>query len=110
MQPNVQLKRVRRRQGPRYDRFFYWFYLPLNFLLIYWPIPFVFEFHPEVKEKFLYRWRDNNGPELWFLFHVMLAVLIGFIVFWSARQCYRPSRFIWLPVILGIISLFIYWG
>jgi hypothetical protein len=43
------------------------------------------------------------------LFHVILAALIGLIVYWCSRSCYRPSRFIWLPLALGSISLMLFW-
>lgn len=106
---DVQLKRVSTRHKHRYDGFFWLFYLPLNLLLIYWPIPLAFPYTPNVKDKHLQRWQESYGPELWTLFHVLLIFLLGLVVFWCTRWYYRPSRFIWLPVILAFVSLLIYW-
>lgn len=108
MLADVQLKRVRKSKRRRLDGFYYWFYLPLNFLLIYWPIPFIFPYQPEIKDKHWSRWQETNGPEMWLIFHLVLAAVVGMVVYWLARRCYRPSRFIWLPVILGCLSLLIY--
>ena len=109
MQANVQLKRVSRRRQKRPDAFFYLFYLPLNLLLVYWPIPLAFPYMPNIKDKNILRWQESYGPELWILFHVMLAIVLGLVVYWCARWCYRPSRFNWLPIILAFVSLLIYW-
>jgi hypothetical protein len=110
MLADVQLKRVRRKRRRRLDDFFFWFYLPLNFILIYWPFPFIFPYQPEIKDKHWFRWHESNGLEIWLTLHILLAAVIGYVVYLGASKCYRPRRFIWLPVGLGIISLFIYWG
>jgi len=109
MLADVQLKRVRSKKRRRFDGFFYWFYLPLNFVLIYWPFPFIFPYQPDIKDKHWFRWQEINGSEMWFIFHLFLAAVVGYAVYLGARKCYRPSRFIWLPVSLGFISLILYW-
>jgi hypothetical protein len=110
MLADVQLKQVRSKKRRRLDDFFFLFYLPINFLLIYWPIPFILPYEPVIKDKHWFRWQETNGPEMWLTLHILLAAVLGAIVYWGARECYRPSRFLWLPVGLGIISLFPYWG
>ncbi|MFT3882597.1 MAG: hypothetical protein QM703_23460 [Gemmatales bacterium] len=110
MLADVHLKRVHKSKRRRLDDFFFLFYLPLNFFLIYWPIPFIFPYEPDIKDKHWFRWQETNGPEMWLVFHLLMAAVIGMVVYWSACKCYRPSHFLWLPVGLGIISLFLYWG
>lgn len=109
MLADVKLQRVSRRKKNRYDWFFFVCYFPLNLLLAYWPIPFVFPFAPSIKEQYLSEWHTSSRPELWALFHLILAILIGLVVFWLAQRCYRPNRFIWLPVLLTLASTLIYW-
>lgn len=108
MLADVRLRRVSRRRNHSYDTYFYGFYLPLNFILIYWPIPLVFPYSPRVKEQHLSRWLESYGPELWAIFHIILALTLGFIIYWASLRCYQPRRFLWLPAILAMISLLIY--
>ncbi len=108
MLADVQLKRVRRSKRHGYEAFFYLFYLPVNFLLIYWPIPFILPYEPVIKDKHWFRWQETNGPSMWLIFHILLAAVIGSVVYWCSGKCYRPGRFLCLPRGLGFISLILY--
>jgi len=88
--------------------FFVFVYLPLNFCLIYWPVPLILGYEPKLRETKSLIWRELYGPEKWYLFHALLALLIATIVYWCERSFYRPNRLFILPIILAIISVLAY--
>jgi hypothetical protein len=88
--------------------FFLLVYYPLNFCLIYWPLPLLFGYEPRIREAKSLLWQESSGKEKWLLFHVLLALLVATIVYWCARSFYRPNRFLILPIILAAISVLVY--
>jgi hypothetical protein len=88
--------------------FFLLVYFPLNFCLSYWPVPLLFGYEPKIREAKFLLWQESNGPEKWYLFHALLALLIVTIVYWCTRSFYRPNRLFILPIILAAISVSVY--
>lgn len=105
MQTVVLVRRSRSRQRRHSAFFFYCFYLPLNFGLLYAAFLTSFPWSPAIKEAHRSAWLESYGPELWFSFHMILAILLVTITFWLCKYCYHPKRFFWLPLALGVLSL-----
>ena len=109
---SVRLVRQKRQINASNETSNEWFFLvvyfPLNFCLIYWPVPLLFGYEPRIREAKSVIWQQSYGTEKWYLFHALLVLLMVTIVYWCARSFYRPGRIFILPIIFAAISVLVY--
>src|SRR4051794_13983533 len=73
--PSIVVKRASHGDSTRKGRLFWLVYLALNFVLAYLPVILLIGFNPPVQKKRRFSWDMSLLPEVWFLFHLLVALL-----------------------------------